>query len=157
MITLHARMDSSASSALALVGALVVAAVAALVDARTGRLPNRLVVLVAGAGLLAVVAAPLPGRGLLAASAGAAGFAGPLLVTHLAVPRAIGFGDVKFAAALGLVIGLLDPRSGVIALCVATGVTAIAGLATRRDTVPLGPGLAFGAVVATLLTGCLGA
>ena len=157
MITLHARMDSSASSAMALVGALAVAAVAAVVDARTGRLPNRLVGLVAGAGLLAAIMAPLPGPGLLAASAGAAGFAGPLLLTHLAAPRAIGFGDVKFAAALGLVIGRLDPRSGVFALCVATGVTAFVGLATRRDTVPLGPGLATGAVVTALLAGSVGA
>jgi leader peptidase (prepilin peptidase) / N-methyltransferase len=134
-------------------GALVVGTVAATIDARTGRLPNRVVALVALAAVVGVVGAPTPGRAASAAVAGAALLAGPLFVAHVAAPVAIGFGDVKLAAALGAAIGPLGPRRGLVALCIATGATAVAGLATGRRELPLGPGLVLGAAVAVALGG----
>jgi leader peptidase (prepilin peptidase)/N-methyltransferase len=133
----------------AVAGALAAGAAAAAVDLRTCRLPNRLVALSAGTAGLGVVTATAQGSAApaVAACAGALGFAGPLLVAHLVAPAAIGFGDVKLAVALGLAVGLVDPRLGLLALCVASGITAVAGLVTRRSTLPLGPGLVLGATV----------
>lgn len=137
----------------AIAGSLAMGAVAGWVDLRTRRLPNRLVTLSAVAACLGVVAAIASGRfsAPVGASAGALGFAGPLALSHLAAPAAIGFGDVKLAAALGLALGLVDPRLGILALCVASGVTAVSGIATRRSSLPLGPGLVVGAALALVL------
>ena len=132
---------------------VVVGGVAAAVDLRTRRLPNRIVAigaLVALAGVAGATASGTTGA-VLAAGAGALGFAGPLFVAHLLSPLAIGFGDVKLAAVLGLAIGLVEPRLGLVALCVASGVTALAGLATRRNALPLGPGLVTGALTAVTI------
>lgn len=137
----------------AIAGALAMGAAAGWVDLRTHRLPNRLVVLSAVAACLGIVAAIAGGTpsAPVGAFAGALGFAGPLVVMHLVAPAAIGFGDVKLAAALGLALGLVDPRLGILALCVASGVTATAGIATRRSSLPLGPGLVVGSALALVI------
>ena len=137
----------------AIAGALAIGAAAAWVDLRTRRIPNRLVAASAVAACLGIVAAIVRGTpsAPLAASAGALAFAGPLFVTHLVAPSAIGFGDVKLALALGLALGLVDPRLGILALCVASGVTAVVGIATGRRSLPLGPGLVVGAALAFVL------
>ena len=136
------------------IAALAVGAVAAATDARTGRIPNRLVALAAAAAAAGVVAVAVhhPTAAVAGAVLGTVAFAGPLFVTHLATPAAIGFGDVKLAAALGAPLGLIDPRFGLVALCIATGTTAIVGLARRRHSLPLGPALVLGAAAALLLT-----
>ena len=137
----------------AVVGALTVASIAAAIDARTGRLPNQLVAIVGLAAAVGVGTAAIPGGAALAAVAGALILAGPLFALHVATPTAIGFGDVKLAAALGATIGPLDPRLGLVALCAATGSTAVAGVVARRRELALGPGLVLGAVVAVALGG----
>ena len=143
----------------AIVLAFVIASCAAVVDMRIGRLPNRLVGLT-GVPTLAVVGAALDnGRGLEAVSSvtlGAVAFAGPMFVVHLVSPSAIGFGDVKLAAALGAALGLIEPGLGLLALCIASAVTAIAGLLGRHKTLAFGPGLVTGAVVALLIAAHLG-
>lgn len=137
----------------AVAGALAAGAAAASVDLRTRRLPNRMVALTAGMAGIGVVVASLEDApaSAIGAGLGALGFAGPLLVTHLVTPGAIGFGDVKLAGALGIALGLVDPRLGLLALCIASGTTAAAGIAARRNALPLGPGLVVGSLLAVAL------
>lgn len=127
--------------------ALAPAAVAAAIDARTGRIPNQLVVLTAAAALAGATAAAAqhPTDAVTGAVLGTLAFGGPLLVAHLASPAAIGFGDVKLASTLGATLGLTDPRLGLLALCIATGTTASIGVGARRESLPLGPALVLGA------------
>lgn len=142
-----------AGTVAALAAAVAAGAAAASVDLRTHRIPNRLVALAAIAASAGVVEATVLGEraALLAATLGVLGLAGPLLVVHLIAPIAIGFGDVKLAVALGAAVGLVDQRLGVLALCIATGVTGVVGLVLRRQTLPLGPGLVVGVVAAAVL------
>ena len=82
-------------------------------------------------------------------------YGGGLFVVAL-VSRGMGMGDVKLAALIGLVFGAIDlGLVGVAAAAaiVAGGVVAIAMLlrgAGRKNTLPFGPSLAAGAVVAGL-------
>lgn len=87
---------------------------------------------------------------------GAVLYSGPLLMAHLWSPVAIGFGDIKLAAALGLGLGAIDPRLAVVALFVATGVTSCVGLLLNRRTMPLAPGLVVGTATASLVGGLIG-
>lgn len=127
---------------------VVAATIAAAHDARRRRLPDRWVLVTGLAPGVAVVtgasAVPDVVAGLVLA-------AGPLLVVHLVAPSAIGFGDVKFAAALGAVCGLVDARLALLAVCLGSLLTAVAGLASRRAEMPFGPGLWLGTVVACLV------
>ena len=152
------RPVAGGSEAVLVVVVVTIGAVAGLVDALSGRIPDRLVVLASTPTLTVLAWAAANGRGLGALGAvvlGALVFAFPLLIVHVVSPDALGFGDVKLAAVLGAALGLLDPRLGVLALCVAAALTAVVGLATRRDAVPLGPGLVLGAAVAIVTFGQL--
>lgn len=155
-----AVVTAVAGSWAALVGALAAGMAAGWTDARTGRIPNRLVLLAACSvlfGVVALGAAPVAVGSVLA---GAAGAACPLLLVHLVSPDAVGFGDVKLAAALGGAVGLVDPRLGLVALCVASGGAAAYGLLGRRASIALGPWLCVGAVAAVVVgavTGRVGA
>ena len=134
---------------------LAVGGIAAVDDAETCRIPNRLV-MVAAVPVVVVVAVALlltrEATTLATPVTGALAFAGPLLALHLVSPAAVGFGDVKLAAVLGAALGTVDPRAGLVALCVATAATATVGIARRWSTVPMGPGLVGGAVVALVAT-----
>lgn len=130
---------------------LVVCSVAASADLRTGRLPDALVIAAAIPPIFLALAAAVTEHNLVLATevvAGAVVFGAPLLVAHLVSPASLGFGDVKLAATLGATLGLVDPRLGVFALCFGAGVTAATALALGHRTVPFGPGLVSGAVVA---------
>jgi hypothetical protein len=95
-------------------------------DRRAHRaLPNQLVAIVGLAAAVGVGTAAIPGSAALAAVAGALILAGPLFALHVATPTAIGFGDVKLAAALGARSAPSTPLLGLVALCVATGSTAV--------------------------------
>lgn len=138
---------------------VAIGAVAAVVDARTGRIPNRLVAMAAVAVAVAVLTSIVvdgPGAAPWSTLVGAIAFAGPLLVCHLVAPDSIGFGDVKLAAVAGAALGLVDGRLGLLALCISTGATAIAGVVGRRSTLPLGPGLMLGTAVAALTAPIIG-
>jgi leader peptidase (prepilin peptidase)/N-methyltransferase len=87
---------------------------------------------------------------------GAAGF-GALLVVHLISPRGMGFGDVRLAGVIGVMVGWLGLRYLVVALFLAFLLASIIGLGliitrvkTRKDAVPFGPFMASGAVIAVL-------
>lgn len=139
--------------------AVGVATAAAVIDMRTGRIPNGLVVF-AGAPTLAVVLVAIAhGRGaevIGSVTLGIAAFAGPVFVVHLVSPPAIGFGDVKLAAALGAALGLIEPGLGLLALCIAAATTAAVGLVGRHRMLPFGPGLVLGAIMALVIAGQLG-
>ena len=130
----------------ALASSMAMATVAAIVDVQTHRLPDVLVVATA---LPAVVAGAVSGA-LDDVVLGAVVFVAPVLAVHLVSPAAMGFGDVKFAAALGGAVGLLDPLCALLALCVASGATAVVGLCRRTGSLPFGPGLVFGAAAAIM-------
>lgn len=133
-------------------GVLAIGAVAAWVDLRRGRLPDVVVLAGGTVGVATAVVASVQ-HGPSAAGAAAAGCAAvcvPLLAVHLASPDAMGFGDVKLGAVLGVVAGLLGWRWAVLALAVASGITVIAAAATRRWAVPFGPGLVAGAATSTV-------
>lgn len=129
------------------------ALVAAVIDARTGYIPDRISGATALAALLLAAASGTAG----AALAGALAAGGTLLALYLLTNRrGIGLGDVKLAAALGLGFG---PTASTVAL----GVAFVAGgayatwlLVTRRarrgDAVRFGPFLAAGALAVVALT-----
>jgi leader peptidase (prepilin peptidase) / N-methyltransferase len=142
--------------------ALLVAAVAGaalgVIDARTHRLPNAIVyptllvtaLLLTVAGVVTGDMAALGGAGL-----GAAALGGGYLVLHLANPRGLGFGDVKFALLLGLLAGWWGWTTvwfAVVAPFFLGGVVSLVLLATRRATrhtaIPFGPFMLIGTALA---------
>lgn len=135
---------------------LVLAALlpAALVDVIERRLPNRMIGSAAAIGLVAIaierlvvgVDIDVPGAAL-----GAIAMSGALLAMHLAMPASIGFGDVKLAAVAGAALGLVEPVAGLVALAIGSGLAAVVGVAGRRRTVALGPGLLAGAIATLVL------
>jgi leader peptidase (prepilin peptidase) / N-methyltransferase len=142
--------DTAASIALS-VGLVLVLVPAAAIDLEHRIIPNRLT----GAG--AVLALAL-GTGLdpageptrLIAGAAAGGF---LLAAALAYPAGMGMGDVKLAGVMGLFLGAAVAPALMIALFtgVLVGVVILARKGTRagrKTTVPFGPFLAVGGIVA---------
>jgi leader peptidase (prepilin peptidase)/N-methyltransferase len=133
-------------------GLLAVLVVLSAIDLRWRLLPNRIVVPATAIALVAQLAiSPSGVPGALAAGVGAAVI---LLLPNLLSSSAIGMGDVKLAALLGVALG-----PGVLAALVvgslAMGAAAVAvllrhGAAGRQATIPLGPFLAFGAAVTVL-------
>lgn len=135
---------------------VAIACFAAAADVRTGRIPNRIVSSAAVATVATMVAmatAESPTAAIAGSVLGVVAFAGPLLVVHLVSPCSIGFGDVKLAGVAGAALGLVDARLGLVALCIASGVTALVGLVRRRQQLPLGPGLVLGSASALLAHG----
>lgn len=77
--------------------------------------------------------------------------AGPLLVLHLLDPSWVGFGDVKFLAALGAVFGVVYWPAGMAVLwgaCVLALMSRPFVAASWRRSVPFGFWSSFAAVVA---------
>jgi leader peptidase (prepilin peptidase) / N-methyltransferase len=130
--------------------ALTVALVthAAATDARTHRIPNRLL---AGAALAIALAALVAGiDAVVATCIVAVAWAGLLLVLHL-VDTTLGFGDVKLGGVLGALLGLVghEAQWSVTSTLLASSTAFVAGalltliFAARRraSPVPFGPGL----------------
>jgi leader peptidase (prepilin peptidase)/N-methyltransferase len=91
------------------------------------------------------------------AAAGAAGALVFFLALHVASPRAMGFGDVRLAALIGLYLGWLGLREVPVGLFLGflfgavVGVAALLiGRAARRTQVPFGPFLAAGALLTVM-------
>jgi leader peptidase (prepilin peptidase)/N-methyltransferase len=142
---------ASIACSLAGAGALVPATAAAIADWRTHRVPNELVGLALAPALIAVMFADEPVHMLASVVLGMVLMALPLLIVHLIVPPAMGFGDVKLAIALGAGLGVLAPGLAVLALAVGSGLTLLAAVSTRRSTVAFAPGLVIGAAAALAL------
>jgi len=130
------------------------------VDLERQIIPNRLVygTLVVMVPLFVVAAAVDDRWGLLAraAIAGAVAFVA-FLAVHLAVPRGMGFGDVRLAGVIGFATGWLGLGHAfvgfftafVLGAVVGIGAMAVSG-AGRKTRIPFGPFLAAGAVVTVL-------
>lgn len=94
---------------------------------------------------------------LALAGAGAAVMFLIYLLLAIISPRGLGMGDVKFSAVLGLYLGYLSMGPLVLGMllgflvgAVTGGVLIITGLAGRRSSVPFGPSMFSGAVLAVL-------
>ena len=123
------------------------------IDLRRRLIPNRLTAAGAAAAIALALATGSPD--LLPALAWAAAAGGFLLLPTLLRPEAMGMGDVKLAAVLGLLLGPAVVTALLVGLVAATlaglAVAVRAGLrAARGATLPLGPFLALGALVAFL-------
>ena len=134
----------------------------AVVDLRTLRLPNRVVLtgVVGAVVLLTGAAAADDAWPALARAALGGGVAfGVLLVLALVAPSGMGMGDVKLAGMLGLYLGWLGWPELVTGLFLGFGVQAVLGLALiavrragRKTELPFGPALIVGTLVAALLS-----
>lgn len=124
--------------------ALVALAFAALVDRRSGRLPNALVAAAAGLGAVACDAADTGAAAILGVTVAAT----PLLIMHLAASSALGFGDVKFAASAGIVVAAQHWPSAVSVPLLALLIALASRFAGRQRERPFGPALLVGAAVA---------
>jgi leader peptidase (prepilin peptidase) / N-methyltransferase len=134
-------------------GLLPVLAVLAAIDLRTRVLPNRII----GPTLLVVLAWQLVFftdrvPECLLAAVGAGAF---LLLPSLVQPGAVGMGDVKLAALLGLAFGadvVAALLIGFVAAApVAGAILLLGGADARRAALPFGPFLALGAGVVLLV------
>lgn len=149
-----ARQLEAAAFAVFLVGT----AVLALVDARTMRLPNRVLYPVSWSGLvLLTCAAMLSGswHRLAVALASAAVLIAVFLLLHRT--SGLGRGDVRLAGLLGLFLGWAGLGSVFAGLVLGTVIAGVFGAlllvhsAGRRRMVPYGPFLILGAWLALLL------
>ncbi|HTZ10127.1 MAG TPA: A24 family peptidase [Acidimicrobiales bacterium] len=157
-----ARIGPDAALAPFCVFGLALVAISA-VDLERQIIPNRLVypTLVTVAVLL-VVASAADGAWhavTWAAIAGAGAFAA-FLVVHLAVPRGMGFGDVRLAGVTGMATGWLGLGRAFVGFLAAFVLGAAVGIAAmavsgagRKTRIPFGPFLAAGAVVTVLWGG----
>jgi leader peptidase (prepilin peptidase) / N-methyltransferase len=130
---------------------LCVPLVAATVTDLERRLIPNAVVLAGAAGGIAIVAATDAGslpEHLAAAVSGGVG----LLVPALVRPGGIGMGDVKLAAMMGIYLGRAIAPALLIALAagalVGAAIVCRHGARARRRTIPFGPCLALGGVLA---------
>ncbi|WP_435158138.1 prepilin peptidase [Amycolatopsis sacchari] len=141
--------------------AFVVAGVpSALIDLRTSRLPNWLVVVVyalTSAGLLVATFGDVRGASLLGAAVGATGFVMFYAALYAWLPGQLGGGDVKLSAAAGAVLGWHSWPTLFAGLLMIWLLGAVAYLAMRlaggpkpRD-LPHGPFLVLGTVAAVLV------
>ncbi|MDQ3570920.1 MAG: prepilin peptidase [Actinomycetota bacterium] len=133
------------------------------VDLERFIVPNRILypALFIAAPLL-VVAAVIDGdwSSLLdAALGGALGWV-LLFAIHMASPKGMGFGDVRLAGLIGMLLGWLSIGHVLLGLFLGFLTAAVVGVGLvvvhvrgRRDKVPFGPFLALGAVLAVLFGG----
>ncbi len=128
-------------------------------DLATRRLPDRLVGPTIGIlfAVLAVTALAAGEPGWLGgAVVGAVLLGGVLFAVHVVSPAGMGFGDVKFGVVLGAALGWVHPLLALVGLLIGSVLGAVAGVVlavARRDrkvTVPFGPFLAAGTVIALL-------
>jgi len=137
-----------------LVAAGVLAVVAAVSDARTGRIPNTIAAAVAlwvVAGVIVVIGLDhrSAGEGIGSVLAGLVLSEAPFLAAMWVVrPSVIGGGDVKLLSGLGCTVGLLSPYAASVLVLVAVIVTLGLAAVARGRHVVFGPGLAVGYVLA---------
>jgi leader peptidase (prepilin peptidase)/N-methyltransferase len=136
------------------------AALAACIDVRSRRLPDRLVLLALAPPMAATIAEVSTGRALETVGAvalGALAMGGPPFVTHALAPDSLGFGDVKLSIVMGAALGTWAPVLGVVALAAASLIAVTESLVRRRTAVAFGPALVVGFVATTAFASPLAA
>lgn len=133
----------------------------AAVDLFERRIPNRMLIVAAALETVALLLGALGSgsvSGLLRAAAGAAAIFVVYLAIALISPGAMGMGDVKLAGFAGGVLGFFGLTAlivGTVAGVVIGGIAAVAVVLVRRrgvgGSIPYGPAIVLGAVVALLL------
>ena len=119
----------------------VILAIAAMVDVREHKLPNRLLL---GA-FAAVVAGVLTASSVALVATATIGMllgGGLVLLVHLT--RGVGMGDVKMAGVVGAAVGAVEINAVPVAIAVAAFAAAAYGLMAHRRAVPIGPALWLG-------------
>lgn len=149
--TVGLALSLPAREAIVLLPLTVLGCAAAVVDAREGRLPDRLTTPVLGCTLLVTLIV----GDLTAIAAAATGAAGAVLL-KLVASAAIGWGDVKLVPTLALVLAHDDAvAEGVLLIAAMVVLTAVvvglAGARARAEVVPYGPALVFGTIAAVAL------
>ncbi|WP_022891208.1 prepilin peptidase [Agromyces subbeticus] len=139
------------------------ATVLSIVDLAEHRLPNAVVFPALGAVAVLLVPASWAGSAwlpMLWALAGAAAMFAVYLLLALISPSSMGMGDVKLALVIGLLVGWFGLSTwllGLLGAFVVGGVIAIIALALRRVTlrgsIPFGPSMLAGALLALLVVG----
>lgn len=128
----------------------------ALVDLQVRRIPNDLVLALGAGALLHTLVAGLP---IPAAGLGALVGGGAFMLLFILGRGAMGAGDVKFMAAVGLLVGYPLIIRAMLWGIVLGGVAALALLLARRagrkDAMPYGPYLALGSWVVWLMATAL--
>lgn len=156
-LTLLLLLPSHVAEWTLIAGLVTFFAVTSMIDLRTRRLPNAL----AYPALLLAALAPLAIDSHLIDDAIIGGLAMLALMLAIALVGrgAMGMGDVKLAAVLGCVLGI---RTALLGLMLGFGIGCIfalilVALRVRRlkDSLPLVPFLALGAILALLLQGSL--
>lgn len=127
----------------------------AVTDLERRLIPNRIVY---PAMLLAAAFAwAWPDREWWSAFAGGAAALALMLIIYAVGRGALGFGDVKMAALLGLAAGLGGALAGLLLGAIAAGLSILILLAlrlvSRRDYIPYGPFIALGGIIAILWGG----
>ena len=131
-------------------GVGVLVAIAAACDARSGRIPNEVVVaigaltvvrfgtiVVIGNATLVAVAADVVAGVVLSGSV-------TLFVVWLLRPSAVGGGDWKLLAVVGAALGIVDPLAAATVGVVAVAVQVVASLLARRRRLVFAPALLIG-------------
>lgn len=139
------------------------ATVLTLVDLAEKRLPNAVVFPTLG--VVAALLVPATWAAgtwwpLLWAAAGAAGMFALYLLLAFISPSAMGMGDVKLSLVIGLLLGWFGLSTwlvGLLSAFVVGGLIAVIALVLRRVTlrgsIPFGPSMLAGAVIAVVLVG----
>lgn len=137
-------------STIALAACGVLLALAALVDLRERRLPNRLLGLASAATLVGVAAAADIAV-VSAALIGVVTAAAAVLIVHLS--RGVGMGDVKMAGVIGMSVGANASRwfAPLAAVAIAAVAAATYGAIAHKQRVVLGPSLWLGWAVTLAL------
>lgn len=159
VVTVLVLLGSAGTPAVAWWLLAVGGTVLVVVDARVEQLPARLVYpLAAAIGAVLTVDAVAGGRSgdLLRAAAATAAVGGGWLAICFLSPRSTGLGDARLAAMLAGILGYsswADVGQGLVLAVFVGGVTAIIlwGLGKRTTTVPMGPALVLGALLAIWL------
>jgi leader peptidase (prepilin peptidase)/N-methyltransferase len=161
--------DASWLELLAYLAGFAALILASAVDLTEYRLPDVVVLPTLGVGLLLVVISSVSdgdgGRARYAFLGALISF-GVLLIVHLISPQGMGFGDVKFAAVLGLMVGWQAGSAVDVVILVlwlflvgfafgTVGGLALLVVRGRNQPFPFGPFLAVGALVTVLLSRAL--
>jgi leader peptidase (prepilin peptidase)/N-methyltransferase len=140
---------------------LIVGGQLSLIDLRSHRLPNRLIV-ICTAGILALQITYCLATGTISALAQSGLTVGKIFTAYVLLyilsRGQLGMGDVKFAIPVGLIIGWFQPNAWLISLLLTfllAGLIGLIGLISRKldrkSHIPFGPLMYIGSLLTLLL------